>query len=163
MWMSDARSRRAWVMSMVTTLATGESAPIVSCGRFRARAGGVDRGRRFDHPVYIGERPVGPIEGLASGTGRYHIQLNGAADGPPEFGFHSRSGVADDDFDDAVGFAERYRHVLPGHGLAQTAGELRVRGLPAEVSHFDPVLVGQNGSQLALVENALPDEQLAEA
>ena len=61
-----------------------------------------------------------------------------------EFGFHSRSGVADDDLDDAVDFAQRYRHVLPGHGLAQAAGELRVRSLPAQVSHLDPVLLSQN-------------------
>ena len=105
-WMSDARSRRASVTSMVTTLATGESAPIVSSrARFRGPAGRVDRGKRFDHPVYIGEGPVGPIEGLASGAGRHHIQLKGAADGLAEFGFHARSGVADDDFDDAVDFA----------------------------------------------------------
>ena len=81
----------------------------------------------------------------------------------PEFGFHSRSGVADDDFDDAIDFAQRYRHVLAGHGLAQAAGELRVRGLAAQVPHFDPVLLGQDGGQLALVENAPPDEELAEA
>ena len=87
----------------------------------------------------------------------------GASEGPPDFGFHPRPGIADDHVDHAVDLSQRQGHVLAGDVLAEPAGQLRVRRLAAQVADLDSELLGQGGGDLALVEHARADQQLAEA